>query len=305
MKRLRHVFEALGFAVAVAGLRLLSVDAASNLGGFLGRGIGPRLPVSARARRNLRLVFPDMGAAEIERIVRGMWDNLGRVAAEYPHLARITSVESGRVTLVDTDAVLALSDNKEAGVLAAAHLANWEVLAGVATQRGIDITGVVREPNNPLVRPLIDRLRGTAGGGRTPKGTTGAKKAIEVLRSGRVLALLFDQKMNNGIPVPFFGIEAMTVMAPAQLALRFGCPLMAVRTERTGPGRFRITAQGPLIPPGTGNRQEDVARLTAELNRILEGWIRAKPEDWLWLHRRWPEAAYERDGAGESAGGRG
>lgn len=299
MKRLRHVFEALGFAVAVAVLRLLSVDAASNLGGFLGRGIGPRLPVSARARRNLRLVFPDMGAAEIERIVRGMWDNLGRVAAEYPHLGRITSVESGRVTLVDTDAVLALGDNKEAGVLAAAHLANWEVLAGVATQHGIDITGVVREPNNPLVRPLIDRLRSAAGGGRTPKGATAAKKAIEVLRSGRVLALLVDQKMNNGIPVPFFGIEAMTAMAPAQLALRFGCPLMAVRTERTGPGRFRITAQGPLTPPGTGDRQEDAAQLTAELNRILEGWIRAKPEDWLWLHRRWPEAAYRQLRPGE------
>jgi KDO2-lipid IV(A) lauroyltransferase len=107
--------------------------------------------------------------------------------------------------------------------------------------------------------------------------------------------LLFDQKMNNGIPVPFFGIEAMTAMAPAQLALRFGCPLMAVRTERTGPGRFRITAQGPLTPPETGDRQEDAARLTAELNRILEGWIRAKPEDWLWLHRRWPDAAYTKE----------
>ncbi|MCH8184042.1 MAG: lysophospholipid acyltransferase family protein, partial [Proteobacteria bacterium] len=227
------------------------------------------------------------------------------VAAEYPHLGRITAVESGRVTLVDTDSVRALGDNKEAGILVAAHLANWEVLAGVATRLGIDITGVVREPNNPLVRPLIDRLRGAAGGGRTPKGAAGAKKAIEVLRSGRVLALLFDQKMNNGIPVPFFGIEAMTVPTPAQLALRIGCPLVPVRVERTGPGRFRITAQGPLTPPGTGNRQEDVARLTAELNRILEGWIRAKPEDWLWLHRRWPEAAYGQDGAGESAGGRG
>ncbi len=153
------------------------------------------------------------------------------------------------------------------------------------------------------MRPLIDRLRGVAGGERTPKGMTGAKKAIEVLRSDRVLGLLFDQKMNNGIPVPFFGIEAMTTPAPAQLALRFGCPLMAVRTERTGPGRFRITAQGPLTPPGTGDRQEDAARLTAELNRILESWIRAKPEDWLWLHRRWPEAAYRERESGQAGNG--
>ena len=303
MKRLRYVFEALGFAVAIAVFRLLSVDAASNLGGFLGRGLGPRLPVSARARRNLRLVFPDMGAAEIERIVRGMWDNLGRVAAEYPHLLRITEVESGRVPWIGMDPVLALRDQGKAGIIAAAHLANWEVLVGAAAQRGIDTAGVVREPNNPLVRPLIDRLRGAAGGERMPKGMTGAKKAIEVLRSDRVLGLLFDQKMNDGIPVPFFGIEAMTTTAPAQLALRFGCPLVAVRMERTGPGRFRMTAQGPLTPPGTGNRQEDVARLTAELNRILEGWIRAKPEDWLWLHRRWPEAAYRERESGQAGNG--
>ncbi len=303
MKRLRHVFEALGFVAAVAVLRLLSVDAASNLGGFLGRGLGPRLPVSARARRNLRLAFPDKGAAEIERIVRGMWDNLGRVAAEYPHLDRITSVESGRVTLVDTDAVLALGDNKEAGVLAGAHLANWEVLAGVATQHGIDMTIVVREPNNPLVRPLIDRLRGVAGGGRAPKGVAGAKKAFEVLRSDRILGLLIDQKTNDGIPVPFFGTEAMTTPAPAQLALRFGCPLVPVRIERTGAGRFRVTSHAPLDSPGTGNRQEDAARLTAELNRILEGWIRAKPEDWLWLHRRWPEAAYRERESGQAGNG--
>ncbi len=299
MKRLRHVFEALGFAAAMAALRLLSVDAASNLGGFLGRSIGPRLPVSARARRNLRLAFPDKGAAEIERIVRGMWDNLGRVAAEYPHLARITSVESGRVAWVDMAPVRALRDAKTAGILASAHLANWEIMPVTAAQNGIDMTIVVREPNNPLVRPLIDRLRGVAGGGRTPKGASGAKKAFEVLRSDRVLGLLFDQKMNDGIPVPFFGIEAMTATAPAQLALRFGCPLVPVRIERTGAGRFRVTSHAPLDSPGTGNRQEDAARLTVELNRILEGWIRDKPEDWLWLHRRWPEAAYRERESGD------
>ncbi len=303
MKRLRYVFEALGFALAVAVLRLLSVDAASNLGGFLGRWLGPRLPVSARARRNLRLAFPDKDAAEIERIVRAMWDNLGRVAAEYPHLHRITEVESGRVPWVDMDPVLALRDQNKAGIIAAAHLANWEVLVGASAQRGIDTIGVVREPNNPLVRPLIERLRGAAGGERTPKGMTGAKMAIEALRSDRVLGLLFDQKMSDGIPVAFFGIEAMTTPAPAQLALRFGCPLVAVRMERTGPGRFRMTAQGPLTPPGTGNRQEDAAWLTAELNRILEGWIRAKPEDWLWLHRRWPEAAYREREGGQAGNG--
>jgi KDO2-lipid IV(A) lauroyltransferase len=304
MKRLRYLLEAIGLVLAFGVLGLLPVDTASNLGGFLGRNLGPRLPATERARRNLRLVFPDKDEAEIERIVRHMWDNLGRVVAEYPHLHRITSLEGGRVLWVDMDPVLALRDENKAGVLAAAHLANWEVLAGTAAQRGADITIVVREPNNPFVRPLIDRLRSVAGVERTPKGATGAKRAIELLRSGRILGLLYDQKLSDGIPVPLFGIEAMTAAAPAQLALRFRCPLVPVRIERTGPGRFRMSAHAPLELPDTGDRQADTAQIMAELNRILEGWIRAKPEEWLWLHRRWAEAVYrEREAARAGDGG--
>ena len=165
------------------------------------------------------------------------------------------------------------------------------------------LTIIVREPNNPFVRPLIDRLRGVAGGGRVPKGKAGAKKAIQVLRSGRVLGLLFDQKLNSGIPVPLFGIEAMTAPVPAQLALRMGCPLIPVRIERTGAGRFRITAHAALELPDSGDRRADAARLMLELNRILEDWIRAKPEEWFWLHRRWPDAAYLPRGTGKSGSG--
>ncbi len=301
IKQLRYAVEALALLIAFAVIRLFTIDAASNLGGFLGRSIGPRLRASARARRNLRLVFPEKDSAEIERLLRAMWDNLGRVAAEYPHLGRITALDAGRVDLVDIDPVFALRDEKKAGILVSAHLVNWEILPVAAARHGIDLTGIVREPNNPLVRPLIDRLRGVAGGGRAPKGAAGAKKAIQVLRSGRVLGLLFDQKMSDGIPVPLFGVEAMTAPAPAQLALRMGCPLIPLRVERTGAGRFRIIARAPLELPDSGDRQADAARVTAELNQILEGWIRAAPEGWLWLHRRWPEAAYrERETGKES-----
>ena len=108
MKRLRYLIEALALRLAFTLLGLLPVDAASNLGGFLGRNIGPRLPVSARARRNLRLVFPEQSAAEMARIVRGMWDNLGRVAAEYPHIGEIAAPESGRIDWLDTAPVRAM-----------------------------------------------------------------------------------------------------------------------------------------------------------------------------------------------------
>ncbi len=301
MKRLRYLIEALALRLAFTLLGWLPVDAASNLGGWLGRHIGPRLPVSARARRNLRLVFPEQSAAETERIVAGMWDNLGRVAAEYPHIGEIAAPGSGRIDWIDTAPVRAMRagggddgrDRGTAGILVSAHLANWEVMPAAAIQRGLDMTIIVREPNNPFVRPLIERARGVAGGVRASKGLPGAKAAVGALRQGQVLGLLYDQKLNDGISVPFFGIEAMTPAAPAQLALRFGCPLVPVRVERIGPARFRLASFDALALPQSGDRQADTIAVMTTLNEILEAWIRDRPEQWLWLHRRWPEAAYK------------
>ena len=296
MKRLRHLLEAVGLRIVLALVSPLSPEAASNLGGFVARSLGPRLRVSERARRNLRLAMPELSESRIAEIVRGMWDNLGRTFAEYPHLGRITDPASDRVDWAEMAPVRRLRDEWGAGILCSAHIANWEIMPVTAAQNGLDMTIIVREPNNPYVRGIIDRLRGVAGGGRTPKGESGAKESIRVLRAGRVLGALFDQKLNRRLGAPLFGIEAMTAAAPAQLALRFGCPLILVRIERTGPARFRLTAQDPLPLPETGDRQADTLALVRRMNAVLEEWIRARPEQWFWLHRRWPEAAYREAG---------
>ena len=98
-----------------------------------------------------------------------MWDNLGRVAAEYPHIGEIAAPESGRIDWLDTAPVRAMRDQGTAGILVSAHLANWEVMPAAAIRRGLDMTIIVREPNNPFVRALIERARGVAGGVRAPK----------------------------------------------------------------------------------------------------------------------------------------
>ncbi len=292
MKRIRHIAEALALGVGLSVLRMLTPEAASNLGGFVCRNLGPRVSVSNRARRNLRLAMPELSADRIEEIVAGMWDNLGRTFAEYPHLGQIADPKSGRVAVPDTKPISALVEPGQAGILCSAHIANWEVLPVIAAHHGIDMTSIVREPNNPLVRATLDRIRGVAGGERVSKGGAGAKQSVKVLRGGRVLALLFDQKLNRGISIPFFGVHAMTTAAPAQLALRFRCPLILVRIERTGPARFRLSAQEPLTLPNSGDKQRDAELIMGQMNAILEDWIRARPEQWLWLHRRWPAEAY-------------
>src|SRR5438067_2194617 len=282
-------FEAWGAGLLFAMLGSLPLDAASALGGALARRIGPRLGVSNRARRNLHAALPQLSVPQIEAIVRGMWDNLGRVTAEYPHLRHIRVFGPGN--RVETRGLEHLDQALAAGrqvILFGAHLGNWEIAALAAGQRGLDIAQIYRAANNPLIDRMIARLRG----GKSeliPKGAVASRRAVAALRRGGHVSLLADQKLNEGIAVPFFCRPAMTAPALALLALHFDCAVLPARVERLRGAHFRLTICPPLDLPKSGNRIADVAALMGAVNRILETWIRERPEQWFWLHSRWPD----------------
>jgi Kdo2-lipid IVA lauroyltransferase/acyltransferase len=258
------------------------------LGGTLARWIGPHLGISQRARRNLRAALPELAPVQVAEIIRGMWDNLGRVAAEYPHLRHIRVFEAdGRVEargLEHLDRALAAGRRV---VMFGGHLANWEIAALAAGQYGIDIAQIYRAANNPLVDRMVARLRGGCGE-LIPKGAVASRRAVAALRRGGHVSLLADQKLNDGIAVPFFGRPAMTAPALALLALRFDCAVLPARVERLEGAHFRLTLHPPLDLPRTGDRDADVAALMRMVNATLEGWIRERPEQWFWVHSRWP-----------------
>ena len=286
MKRLRQRLEAVGARLVWGLFAALPLDAASALGGALGRWVGPRLGgVNRVARRNLARAFPEMSPAAVETTIRAMWDNIGRVAAEFPHLERIARE---RVELVGADHIDRLRDDGRPGIFIAGHLANWEVNGAVALARGLPLHLIYRAANNPWVEDLYRKGRRAASGAMIPKGPEGARLALKALRDGHHLGMLVDQKMNDGVPVPFFGRDAMTAPAVAQFATRFDCPLVAARVERLGGARFRVTMT-PLDFPHTGDTHADNLRLLTRVNALFESWIRERPAEWLWVHRRWPE----------------
>ena len=288
-KRVRDWTEGLFARLAFVFFRLLPLDAASALGGMLASSVGPLLGISKRARLNLRRALPSLSEADIDRIVREMWDNLGRVVAEYPHLRQIrVFAADGRV---ETQGFEHMDRAVAAGrptIIFSGHIANWEIAGLAATQYGAPVTQIYRAANNPLVAQLISRFRGDDGE-YVPKGSAGARRAVAALTRGEHLTLLADQKMNDGIPAPFFGRKAMTAPALASLALRFDCDVLPARVERLGGAHFRLTVFPPLpLPRGIGPHAA-VTELTARVNAILETWIRDRPEQWLWVHRRWPD----------------
>jgi len=295
--RLRAVSEWVEAALlkgAVGALRCLSPVAASNLGGSLARTVGPWLPVSRVADDNLRRALPDLDAAARASIIRGVWDNLGRTAAELPHLAGFRRTDTGPGWEIEGEAQVAgLHASGGQALFFSGHFGNWELILPVAASLGLAVAGVYRSASNAAVDRLIQSLREPAlgrGVAMFPKGAQGARAALLHLRAGGSLGLLVDQKMNDGIAVPFFGRDAMTAPALAQFAQHFSVPILPVRVVRIGPARFRLVCDPPLSVTLTGDRASDVYEITLAVNQTLERWIRTDPVAWLWLHRRWPKS---------------
>lgn len=285
-RRVRYFLEGAAVRAAFAAFRLMGIDAASGLGGWVARTIGPWLRTSRRAARNLRRAFPGASAAEIDRIVRGMWDNLGRVVGEYPHLHDLDVYGGGRVEVVGAEHIDALRDDGRPGLFFTAHFGNWEITPLGIIQRGLPLAYIYRPANNPVVDRLIYNARDDERIEQVPKGAS-ARRALTLLEGGGHLGMLVDQRMNEGIPVPFFGRDAMTAPALAQLALRFRCPVVPIKAERLRGARFRLTYYPPLTAEVTGDRVADTTAFMTRVNAMIEEWIRERPEQWFWLHQRW------------------
>jgi len=288
-RRAAYAVQSVVFRALLGAVRLLPIEAASAAGGWLFRMVGPRLPADRVARANLARVFPETPRAEIDRIVREVWDNLGRGAGEYAHLDRIDTLAGDRVEVIGEEHLIAARDSKAPFIVFSAHMANWEMASLVAAQRDCKLANIYRRASNPGMDQLIQKVRAGFTAELLPKGRAGARGALKVMNEGRPLGLLIDQKFNEGAPIPFFGRPAMTATAPAELALRYRCRVLPVRLERLPRARFRVTIEAPMNLPDSGDRQADVETLLRAMNARVEDWVRARPGQWFWVHRRWPK----------------
>jgi len=289
-RRLRLAAETWGIRLAALVFGLLPIDVASAFGGALGRGIGPRLRVSRRARRSLTRAFPELDETAIEQIVRDMWDNLGRTAAELPHLRHLLAPRNRhRVEVIGGEHARNLAEDGKPGIFFAGHLANWELYAPIALEHGLRLSMVYRMANNEGAEQAIQQARGSNFADYMPKGGSTARRIIEIMRKGGHVGLLADQKTNNGVPVPFFGREAMTTPIIGLCAQRFDCPVVPAQAIRLKGAHFRLVVHPPLDLPRGADGRVDPAAATVLINQTLEGFVRAYPAQWMWLHRRWPD----------------
>ncbi|GAB5389855.1 MAG: lysophospholipid acyltransferase family protein [Alphaproteobacteria bacterium] len=267
--------------------RLQGIDRGSDFGGWIGRKIGPRLSKSRTAQANLKLAFPEKSDAERRQIELDMWDNLGRVIAEYAHLETLLNTAEDRFDFQISPEAARVIMPEAPLVGIGGHLANWEAMAVAARSAGLETGIIYREPNNPHIRALLKRVRGPSAVKLFPKSPDGARAALKHLREGGFMGALIDQRFNRGAAVPFFGQDAMTATGPALMAVRSKAPMILVLMERLEGARFRVHIPPPIPVPMDMDRNAAAVEMTRDATAQIEAHIRNKPGQWLWIHNRW------------------
>jgi KDO2-lipid IV(A) lauroyltransferase len=230
--------------------RLLPVAIASAVLGYFLGFVGPLTPWQSRARRNLSLALPHLDHQAQTAILKNMWNNLGRVLGEYPHIG------------------------------------NWEVGPLAALSVGKKVAAIYRPLNNPLLAGLLELRQQHYGGDIYRKGREAALGMVTAIRKKQVMCLLVDQQLREGMAVPFFGHPANTSISHIKIAIKKNVPIMFMRTERLDGCRFRVTISAPLRLPKDSS-DDAVLGVATAINQELATWIAAQPDQWFWPHRRW------------------
>jgi KDO2-lipid IV(A) lauroyltransferase len=281
--------------IFLRALRLVNREHLTNGGGYFMRYVGPWRSEHRVGRANLAAAFPDKTPAAIEKILAGVWDNLGRIGMEFPHLDRLRLLdpaEQGQADIsYDELTASRFEEVRRQGpptLFFAAHLANWELPALCAARFGLDTCVLFRPPNIRAVADAILKIRAGCMGTLVPSSFTAPMQLAAALESGRHVGMLVDQYELRGIDVTFFGRSCKVTPLLAQLARHLECPIRGVRAIRLPDrNRFRVEVTDRLDVPRDADGKIDIAGTMQQITSIIEGWVREHPEQWLWLHRRW------------------
>lgn len=289
LKQLRYLLEAVIVKLAIWFFLALPVQTASNLGAVITRFIGRRVAVNKLAYKNISNALPYLSEDEKERIIDDMWDNLGRIVGEFPHIFSYSGKSMRNFTSFSDETIENIKEIKalnKGGIIFSAHTGNWEVGLRCFVDNDLKTRTVYRPLNNPFVEEMTIKLRKKST--MIEKGPKGNRKIIDAIKSGEYVVIMADQKITDGKPVKFFHDDAITTTSIARLALKYDIPLIPVRVVRIGKEfKFRMDIEKPLSISRSDNSNVDILKLTREINLKLEDWIKEYPEQWFWVHNRW------------------
>ena len=288
LKQFRYLIEALIVKLGLMFFYGLNQKTASNFAAKIATFIGPKIAVHKLAYKNISNALPNLNEDEKNKILNDMWDNLGRIVGEYPHISycKIEEIEKFAEFPKETiENIESLKNSKKGGIIFSGHIGNWEVGPKAFMKFGIIPHTVYRPLNNPYVERMTAKIRNQK---MITKGASGSRMIIDVIKNGGFIIIMADQKISEGEAIQFFHDKAITTTSIAKIALKYDVPLIPARSIRLGKDfKFIVDVEKPLEFKKTKDINENVVGLTLKINQKLESWIKQYPSQWFWVHNRW------------------
>ncbi len=285
MKYIRYFFEFLFSIFFFIIFRIIGPKLSSKISGKIFEIIGPFFRSKKVIYNNIKRALPEIDENNLKNIEKSMWNNYGRVFAEYIFLKDFRYGRLASNVQIEGQEILNdIKENNKQVIFISGHLSNFELMAMFIEKSGINLSAIYRPLNNIFLNGIMENIRKRyICKNQIKKGLAGLKKLIKLKKKNYSTALMIDQRVSEGILSPLFNERALTTTIPAQLVKKFNIPVVPVYIERIDSLKFKITINQPIYFPQDTSRQQ----ITENLNQILEKFILSKPENWIWSHNRW------------------
>jgi KDO2-lipid IV(A) lauroyltransferase len=288
LKQLRYLLETVFVLFGLIIFRLFPVNFIGNIAGKIAIFIGKKLKVHQLANKNLSLAFVGCNQNFKQQTLTKMWFNLGKIIAEFIHIATMSGKKLSKFVEINQETAQQIAIFKQqttGGIIFSAHFGNWEIGPKTLLNQGLKVHTVYRPLNNRYVEFITAWLRGVS---LIKKGTQGNRQIINAIKKGEWVIILADQKITDGIEVDFFNQPAITSASLAKIALKYQIPLvLGYILRKNEEFSFSLHLKKPLQTENLQNTEQNIKKLTLQINQNLENIISKNPEQWFWVHNRW------------------
>ena len=285
MKIIKYFFQFILIIIFFSLFKILGLKFSSALGGKIFEIIGPLFRSKKLIHSNIKKAFPDINLKNLNRMTKLMWNNYGRVFAEYMFIKDFRLDKSvSKIKIEGQEILNKIKTEGKPVVFVSGHLSNFELMAMHIEKSGIKLSAIYRPLNNIFLNKIMERIRTKyICKNQIKKGVGGMKKLISLKKNNYSTALMIDQRVTQGIASNFFNQKALTTTVPAQLVKKYKIPVVPIFIERINDINFNIVVKKPI----NFDDKKSVGDITDKLNYVLEQMIIYKPEQWIWSHNRW------------------
>jgi len=283
MKIIKYLLESSIIYLFFILIKLLRLGLSRKLFAYFFYFFGRYIKSLKIIEQNIKNISPDIKSHELKNLIKNMWFNYGMTFVEYIYLYKFRKLND-HVQIKGEDILKNIRDQRKPVIFVSGHFANYELMSMEITKQKINLATIYRPLNNIFLNPFMEFLRKKyVCSNQIKKGLVGVKDAIRYIEKNYSIALMIDQRVSEGISVPFFNKAASTTTLPAQLAQKFNLDIVPVYIHRTNNNNFEIE----FLEPIKNNLNNDKIEITVKLNKILEKMIKKNPSQWILTHNRW------------------